>query len=451
MNNLQESLKDLYNNSSDNVIGVSLGFKYVNNEKTDTIAVVYFVKNKLPIDQIQPPETPIPSSLNISGTTYLTDVIETDEPVAASCYSSSDVNVTKLQAETFPLKGGQEIIRFPNGFSTNGSSYTMSTLGMMCVDNIDNKFVGLACAHSILDKVDLARDANLNSQETQPYNIHDGNNTFNANNYRPSAVCWDKVSNVSTVPNKNIGTHIKRYSPLRGGTTNPGFSINSISEWNQIDVAVLGVKSIYLDVNSHKIYTPNGISEYSQIMDFATTSELDNLLVSNPLIYSTGRTTGPKGYSTSCRMSITNVNQYIVINIGGVYYPFSNAIAFRYNDTSYISPVQLGDSGSAVIGEFSGGVRKILGIVFAKSTTISYFCRIDDIVNQLDVRKWDWTDAIDPTVLNTRLVEGTPTLLKIETAAGTYNTVKSQNKIVVGGKTYYQAGFTKNSYTLYTG
>ena len=37
MNNLQESLKDLYNNSSENVIGVSLGFKYVNNEKTDTI------------------------------------------------------------------------------------------------------------------------------------------------------------------------------------------------------------------------------------------------------------------------------------------------------------------------------------------------------------------------------------------------------------------------------
>jgi YHS domain-containing protein len=186
-------------------------------------------------------------------------------------------------------------------------------------------------------------------------------------------------------------------------------------------------------------------------MDFATTSELDNLLVSNPLIYSTGRTTGPKGYSTSCRMSITNINQYIVINIGGIYYPFSNAIAFRYNDTSYISPVQLGDSGSAVIGEFSGGVRKILGIVFAKSTTISYFCRIDEIVNQLDVRKWDWTDAINPTVLNTRLIEGTPALLKIETAAGTYNTVKSQNKIVVGGKTYYQAGFTKNSYTLYTG
>lgn len=447
---IDTELANIYNDSSDNVIGVSLGFKYINNEKTDTIAIVYFVKNKLPIDQIQPPEQIIPISLNIAGTTYATDVIEIDEPVAASCYSSSDTNVTKLQTETFPLKGGQEIIRFPNGFSSNGESYTISTLGMMCVDNIDNKFIGLACTHSILNKFDLARDSDLVSQNTQPYNIYDQNNIFNGSNYRPSVVCWDKVSSVSTVPNKNIGNYIKRYVPLRGGTSNQS-SLVGYTDWNQVDVAVLGIKSIYLDINSHKIYTPNGINEYSQIMDFASTEELNNLLVSNQLVYSTGRTTGPKGYSTPCRMSITNINQYITININGIYYPFSNVVAFRYNDTSYTSPVQLGDSGSAVIGEFSGGVRKILGIAFARSSTLGYFCRIDDIVNQLNVRKWDWTDSIDPTVLSSRLTEGTPTLLKVETTAGAYDTVKSQNKIVVGEKTYYQSGFTKNNYTLYTG
>jgi hypothetical protein len=451
MNNLQDSLKDLYNNSSDNVIGISIGFKYINNEKTDTIAVVYFVKNKLPIDQIQPPEQLIPSSLNIDGTTYATDVIEMDQPVAVSCYSSSDADVTRLQTETFPLRGGQEIIRFPNGFSTDGSSYTMSTLGMMCVDNIDNKFVGLGCAHSILNKFDLARDADLNSQITQPYNIYDNNNVFNTNNYRPSAVCWNKTSPVSTVPNKNIGNYIKRYVPLLGGTTTPSFSINSIPEWNQVDVAVLGIKSIYLDINSHKIYTPIGDNEYSQIMDFATTNELDNLLNTNPLIYSTGRTSGPKGYSNTCRMSITNINQYIVININGTYYPFNNAITFRYNNTSFSSPVQTGDSGSAVIAEYGGGVRKILGIIFAKSSVAGFFCRIDNIVSQLNIRKWDWTNSIDPTVLTSRLSESTPSLLKIETTAGAYNTVKSQNTIAVGGKTYYQSGFTKNNYTLYTG
>ena len=447
---IDTDLATIYNDRSSNIIGVSLGFKYINNEKTNTIAVVYFVKNKLPIDQIQPPEEPIPSSLNISGTTYPTDVIETDEPVAASCYSSSDVNVTKLQTETFPLKGGQEIIRFPNGFSTDGSSYTMSTLGMMCVDDIDNTFVGLGCAHSVLNKFDLARDSDLVSQNTQPYNIYDTNNSFNTSNHRASVVCWDKISSVSTVPNKNIGNYIKRYVPLRGGTSNQS-SLVGYTDWNQVDVAVLGIKSIYLDVNSHKIYTPNGVNEYSQIMDFATTAELNNLLVSNQLVYSTGRTTGPKGYSTPCRMSITNINQYVTININGIYYPFSNVVAFRYDDTSYTGPVQFGDSGSAVIGEFSGGVRKILGIAFAKSSTVGYFCRIDDIVNQLNVRKWDWTDSIDPTLLNSRLTEGTPTLLKVETTAGAYNTVKSQNKIVVGGKTYYQSGFTKNNYTLYTG
>jgi hypothetical protein len=69
----------------------------------------------------------------------------------------------------------------------------------------------------------------------------------------------------------------------------------------------------------------------------------------------------------------------------------------------------------------------------------------------LNIRKWDWTNSIDSTVLASRLSESTPTLLKIETINTTYNTVKSQNKITVGNKTYYQAGFTKNNYTLYTG
>lgn len=452
MNNLQESLKDLYNNSPNNVIGLSLGFKYVNNEKTDIISIVYFVTNKLPLDQISPDQI-IPSSLDIDGTNYTTDVIETDEPVAASCYSSSDSDVTRLQTETFPLKGGQEIIRFPNGFSE--SSYRVSTLGMMCVDNIDNKFVGLACTHSILNQFDLARDANILTQESQPYNLYDSNNLFNSIGHRPSIVCWDKESNVSTIAEKKIGTYIKRYVPLRGGTTTPQYSINAISEWNQVDTAVVGIRSVFLDIDSHKVYTPIGTNEYAQVMDFATTSELNNLLVSNPLIYSTGRTTGPKGYSTSCRMSITNINQYIVINIGGLYYPFSNAVAFRYNNTSYSSPIQLGDSGSAVIGEFSGGVRKILGIVFASSGSIGYFCRIDDIVDRLNIRKWDWTESIDDEILNSRLVEGTPSILKVTVDSNTsptsnYNTMKGQEKIVVGGKTYYQAGFTKNNYTLYS-
>lgn len=448
MNNLQEYLKNLYDNSSDNILGISLGFKYINNEKTNIISVVYFVTNKLPLDQISSDQI-IPNSLNIEGINYTTDVIETDEPVAASCYSSSDSNVTRLQTETFPLKGGQEIIRFPNSESTGGiflSSSSISTLGMMCVDNIDNKFVGIGCTHSILNRFELARDSNIAAQDSKPYNLYEANNIVDGLSYRPSVVCWDKISNASTVPNKIIGKYIKRYVPLRRGVD---------FEYNQVDAAILSIKSAYLDINSHKIYTPIGINEYASIMDFATTSELNNLLTLNPIIYNTGRSTGPKGYVSSCGMSITSINQYIQVNINGVTYPFSNAVTFRYNNTSYSSPIQAGDSGSAVIGEFAGGIRKILGIAFAKSSSIGYFCRIDDIVNQLNIRKWDWTESIDPADLAGRLSESNPSLLKIEFSSDTspssnYNTMKSQSKIVVGGKTYYQAGFTKQNYPLYS-
>lgn len=455
---IDTDLATIYNDRSGNIIGVSLGFKYINNEKTNTIAVVYFVKNKLPIDQIQHPEEPIPSSLNISGTTYPTDVIETLEPQALNCYTSSDNNVTRLQGELLPLKGGQEIIQFPTNFTNDGSSYKFSTMGMLCVDNIDNKFVGVGCAHSLLSKYIIARDDDLVAQAASQYNITDANNSFLGTNYRPSIAIWDKTS-MPSVTGTIISSYVKRFSPLKNGKVNPEFSINTITEWNDIDTAVIGIgnanlpASVLLSIDSHKIYVPTNQTEYTEVMDFATTAELDNILNVSPapLIYSTGRTTGPKGYNENCRMIISNINQYIQIIIDGKWYPFRNAIAFRYVNTSFGAPCLPGDSGSMVVAEYSGGVRKIIGMVFAGGGQLTYVCRIDDIVSALNIRKWDWTTSIDSGLLNQKLSSPTPSFLKVEIGAPNYNTVSSQQKIVVGGKTYYQSGFTKNNYTLYTG
>lgn len=451
-----DHLKNLFINDN-NMIGISLGYKYINNIKTNTISVVYFVKNKLNINEI-PENQVIPSTVSVDGKTYPTDVIETSEPISMSCYSSNDSNVTRLQTETFPLKGGQEIIQFPTNFSDDGLSYRFSTLGMMCVDNIDGKFVGLSCAHSVLNKFDMADNTNLITEFNNPYNLNDESLVFPSGTrsllMRPNVIAWDK--NVTwngggPLPNnKRICSYIKRYAPLLGGTVTPNYSIPSIPAWNQIDTAILAIKSAYIDINSHKIYTPIGTGEYSEIMDFATTAELDNILVTNPAVYSTGRTTGPKGYSAQCSMSITNINQYIIININGLYYPFNNVMTLRYNNFT-TTPVAYGDSGSMVVGEFSGGVRKILGMIFGASTGLAYMCRIDDIVSQLNIRKWDWTSGIDPSLLNNKLSDPTPTFLKIETNNNTFNTVKSQPKITIGGKTYYQSGLTRKNYALYTG
>ena len=134
------------------------------------------------------------------------------------------------------------------------------------------------------------------------------------------------------------------------------------------------------------------------------------------------------------------------VSLNNTIYTFSDIIAFKYNDTSSVGPVQAGDSGSPLIVEYANGERKIIGIVFAGATGINgigYACRIDKIVNLLQIKQWDVSGQND---LNTRKTLNSPSLLKIDINNSQFNTLKGQTQLTYNGKIYYQIGFTNNLY-----
>lgn len=443
--NISNSIENLFlNKNSENIIAIGFGKKYVNNIKTDTNSIVFYVENKLPLNQI-PENEIIPSEINLENTSYITDVMESSKPeFIAGCYSSSnDPDILKLQTNTLPLKGGQELIVFPENFTTN--NYTYCTLGCLCVDDTDNKFVGITCAHAVVSRLQIATNRNLTTENTNPYNIYEKNLVYNSTNYRPSVGIWGNKTNTN-MPDIIISDYIKRYSNL------------STEKTNYTDVAILSIGNAQYDtanlinMDSHKIYVPSGQAEYSTPIEFATTEELDNLIQDNPIVYSTGRTTGPKGYFENsvdyttntgffCRMYIESIKNTTAITLKNTSYYFGDSIVFGYADdpADETNPVSLGDSGSVLIAEYPGGVRKILGVVFARAGKWGYANRIDKIVEELDIRRWDWTESTDPTELSSRLQLASPDVIK----KPINDPASSQAKTIINNKTYYQSGFSK--------
>ena len=146
---------------------------------------------------------------------------------------------------------------------------------------------------------------------------------------------------------------------------------------------------------------------YTDPLPFATTAEIDDLLETNPMIYSSGRTTGPKG-GPLCPIRIFALFTAFPIpyKLQGVqtFVTFQDQITFvkpdPANDPVLIppcpNPIIPGDSGSALIADFEG-IRKIIGLVFAASTVsgiiyYGYANRIDNVALEIGIQAWDGTD-----------------------------------------------------------
>jgi hypothetical protein len=166
---------------------------------------------------------------------------------------------------------------------------------------------------------------------------------------------------------------------------------------NYVDGAIFSVEAA--DINIATSYRQAGVSDYTLPLPFASTAEIDNLMTTNPMIYSSGRTTGPKG-GASCPMRIFSLfsSTALVYKLQGgtAVCQFNDQIIYvkPENDPSLSTicayPVAGGDSGSALIADF-GGVRKIIGLVFAGNTFDGFACRIDDVASELGIQAWDGT------------------------------------------------------------
>ena len=173
-------------------------------------------------------------------------------------------------------------------------------------------------------------------------------------------------------------------------------------------------------------------------LPFATTAEIDNLLVTNPQLYSTGRSTGPKGLGTpGCELRISQIN--VATSVGPYSWhlaaggqQFSTAADFNPRLIAFFKPSGVpaqphclwpcagGDSGSMLIANFGTQASpnfKVIGLVFAGNSAPSYHnatgaqnvfntnfstlynipnynnwlgfaCSIDDVANELGIKAW---------------------------------------------------------------
>ena len=207
---------------------------------------------------------------------------------------------------------------------------------------------------------------------------------------------------------------------------------------NYVDGAIFSLNSEDVDITSS--FQTIG-SDYTFPLPFATTAEINGLLTTNPMLYSSGRTTGPKGGAV-CPLRIFSLfsSTILAYQLQGTstYCHFSDQIVFvkPENDPSLSTicenPVYPGDSGSALIADFSG-VRKIIGLVFAGGQVggiyyYGYANRIDRVATELGVEAWDGS------------AKG-----YVDTNSITYKTTinGSSNKILnCDGTDYWQVGLT---------
>lgn len=451
---LKKRITELYNNTPEDIHSVSFGFKYINNVRTNIISIIFYVDKKIPQNQL-PTDLVLPSSITVNGIEYSTDVQEQPRAVPCTCYNyvgdlqdlPPDISRLRIFEQSdpspiIPMRGGTEVAQYLTKIlaeTINNEIFiapTLGTLGLFCIDNADGTIIGLTNAHVAVYNSLVVNDSQRNwiREQINPYNTYEPFNDDEINSLNISAS--PRVSTVIGLGNNqssllSIAT-IKRYQPI------------STSNNNFIDVTIVQPDKTLLDANSYKIFEPIGSIEYGDFLPFASTNEIDNLLISNPRLYSTGRTTGPKGFgvSASCRLRVRDLGLSATIQGDGYSLPGSNqsvtfddTIEYEYEDQS-LGPAQPGDSGSILLADING-TRKVIGLVFAiRGDRIAVACRIDRIAEDMNIRAWDNTvnfSAI-PSVKNAAGI----LLNRLDSRAG-------NTSIIFNNKRYYQVGFTRNT------
>jgi hypothetical protein len=402
-NSINNKIQELFDVTPSNV-GVAFGKKMVNNEMTDELAFVFTVPKKLPIEEI-PQNEILPSLIDVEGTSYRTDVYEVGEIKLIQCAPCYDwtINTPSNQNTIRPVKGGIQISSKNNspGYPETTNQITVGTLGFIALDVETSAIVGVSNNHV------LVNDAFYTNERSG------GNNTIE--NELDDNVYQNGFDHS---PSGTIGK-VMRYVPI------------SPTRANQVDGALFALYSNV--VSFSESYLQYGLP-MSAPMEFATTSEIDNALVGNYPLASSGRSTGPKigttcGLVTAALGMSSNVGPYHS-NGSELTAFYNNLIMFTRENPSCLYPIYPGDSGSGLLANINGK-WKIIGLCFAGSTNIGLASRIDLVASQLGIKAWDGTTKpfIDVNSKQVKAVLGA-----------------SGDKILnCNGRTYWQVGSDRNT------
>ena len=366
-------------------------------------------------------------------------------------YPATVQNPSNRQTQR-PIKGGISItstVKCPN--YGNGSKGTM---GLVCQDSASNALVGLTNNHVVVRDPFYTNQQNTAGVIENEYDLIDSSNTIQGNFVYQNG----ESSLLNPGGNLEIG-RVLRYVPLYTSAStaaNPTKINNSDAAIFSLYCTASGGATI---INFTSSFQQLGLA-YTSSMPFASTAEINNLLNTNPELYSSGRTTGAKGSpGTLCPLRIWSlgVNSNVNYNRQGVSTPafMQDLIAFVKpdNSASYAPsgsgtsavvcpyPAWAGDSGSTLIADI-GGVWKIVGLVFAGNgsgfnslsgyeiaSSMGLACRIDHVASQLGIKAWTGSAApiVDPNSITYITVSGS-------------NDTKTLN---CSGSTYWQVGLTE--------
>ena len=410
-----------------NIVSVGYGYKISNGVNTGEGSIVYGVKVKKPLSELSSEEI-LPSSLYIGGSSIKTDIVERGEilPLVTSCNSGCGQNAglasVANRSYTRPVKGGLSM-------TTGNNSNSVGTFGLVVKDVATGAIVGLTNNHVSIPDAFYTSQRDLNGVIS---NEHD-----------PIDYAYQGTEGGAYFVPENIMGRSLRYVPIYK---------QSSGLVNSADAAIFSLDSNTIDPTQS--WRQVGLDSVVQDhLPFATTLEIDNLLNTNPQLYSSGRTTGPKG-GASCPLKVFELgsafpisyklqNSFTTIIMENVisYFkpPLEHPEASHPNTFGYCcNPVRGGDSGSALIADINGTI-KVIGLVFAgggpncdggpNSYAFGYACRIDEVASQLGITNWDKADVIK--VVNTNTIEYVTQL------GGS----SDKNKIC-NGKTHWQVGLT---------
>lgn len=407
---IQKISEELHSATPDYVHGVGMGYKQKNGVFTDELCMVFFVSEKKPLDQI-PENERLPKTIDIGGELLNTDVLEIGiaKPFCTTCPPPSfPTNRNKFR----PLQQGVSI--------SNPVTGGIGTMGLIAVDNETDMLVGVTNNHVAIPDAFYTTQRNL-------YGVVD--NTIG------DIVIQSGDGGIS--PRDTIG-YVKNYEPMYELGATP-------TDINYVDLATLTLQES--DIDNVTSLTQVGFTGITGQLPWATTSEIDNLLTTKPFLFSTGRTTGPKGEG-DCKL-IPFYNRITItlsydLQGGSATSKMSDVFAWVKSASTIPSgnvcywPGGPGDSGSAVIANFSGSY-KVIGLLFAGAAdstgqpTIAYGCRIDRISSALNLSPWtgqttsyaDWDNRLTCTVVG----------------------ASDQPYIVKNGLRYYQVGLTTSPST----
>lgn len=423
MESIDEKIQELFKNTPEN-ISVGLGNKIKNGQYTNEVCILFMVEKKLPLNEI-PENEVLPTSVEIDGVVYKTDVFEvgiiktlacppdstggtsyaTACTVCNDCYSWYPVNSAGNRNRVRPLQGGLSTTSY------NERGY-VGTLGLIAQvtsqDMSTDALVGVSNSHVYVSDSYYTSYRNLSGAI---------NNESSDNTYQ-----WNETNSINS--NDTIG-QVVRYVPL--------YSYESTFN-NLVDGALTSVSSS--DISAIDSWKQWGLTGITSAPPFATSTEID-LLMGDYFdcdVISTGRSTGPK--QGACGLKILSTRNSIIVsgykNQGVTSVArFTRVISFTRINPNCIYPIYPGDSGSALIANING-VNKIIGLCFAGSDFVGFANRIDDVASHLGIKAWDGT-----------------TLKYINPATISYLTVpggSSIKRINCSGQTYWQVGLTNSSY-----